>query len=129
MRRYNHDYDKEEIDSWATKRKMNPIRPEYLPDFGLIVPGLAVGFLYMTDSQLCAIHNIVANPDSEPEDRSEAIDQIVGGLIEYAKQQGFTAVLGTTDVPVIVDRALAHGFIHSDRQFQMIIKYINNPLH
>jgi hypothetical protein len=87
-----------------------------LPGFGLIVPGLACGFLYRTDASFALLEGFVTNPAAHLRARHLAIGEIVDALTEEAKAQGFRHVVGlsrSTGIASLVQR----------RQFRAIGRY------
>src|SRR5712692_7696099 len=61
MRRYESS-DLAEMNEWYARRGMAPMDPAHLPTIGYIEPGVAAGFMYVTDSKLVFLENYVANP-------------------------------------------------------------------
>lgn len=112
VERYDPAKHYEVFIQWYSAHVPVVMGPEYLPKVGFVVPGVAMGFLYQTDSKVCHIEALVANPKASGKDRSNAIDEVVHAIIAEAKQLGFKALQGQTSLPVIVERAKRFGFEH-----------------
>ena len=97
---------------WYIARISGAMGPELLPKVGFAVPGVAMGFLYQTDSKVALIEALVANPDVPAAERTGAIDEVVLAIIAEARALGFKVLHGQTEFKVIVDRAKRLGFVH-----------------
>jgi hypothetical protein len=96
--------------AWLDWHDERPVTPELLPATGFVVPDLAMGFLYRTDSGVALIEVLLSNPMASRELRSEALDAVVTAIIDEARAGGFTRLLGYTALPAVVSRARRHGF-------------------
>lgn len=95
------DSDLETVSGWLTARNIPSLRPDRLPPRGLIVEGLATGFLIATDANYAIIDFLISNPKGEFGDRQRAITLIVNELSDMAKGLGFEVVIGyTSDLSV-----------------------------
>jgi hypothetical protein len=94
--------------------------PEALPQTGYIVPGVAAGFLYRTDSSVCWVESLVANKEVPKEERTRALDAIVIALCQDAKKLGFKLVLGSTQLDAVVKRAQRLGWSYMGGGFHLI---------
>lgn len=104
------DSDFGEISSWWVKRNKNPPAREILPMHGRIVPGIACGFLFRTDSALGLLEFFSTNPDAGLKTRKKAMDRIVSSLIEDAKRAGIKIVYGGTEHSSILKFVKKIGF-------------------
>jgi len=120
-RRINLDNDYSELSSWLLSRGTRPPELDLFPEIGVIVPGVACGFLYKTDSKICYIENLIANPEVSEEDRNKALDVIVAELIKIGTDLGFRAMLGISKLQAVADRSETHGFkvVHN---YSLLIK-------
>lgn len=110
----NHitQFDMIEINEWMNLRNIESrITPSTL---GIIEPGIAAAFLYITDSNLALIDHMVSNPNSDPKARDQALDAIVSELVTIAQNLGFDIVYGITNNEAVIDRGIGHGFIRLD---------------
>lgn len=94
--------------------------PEALPQTGYIVPGVAAGFLYRTDSSVCWLESLIANKDVPKEERTRALDVVVVALTRDAKKLGFKTLLGSTQLEAVVKRAQRLGWSYMGGGFHLI---------
>lgn len=109
MRHYEMD-DYPELASWFRARGLSVPCDEDLPDNGVIVPGVAAGFLIQTDTSAALIDFFISNPDTSSRARGEALDAIARALMGRAHQLGYKRVLCNSQLDTIVRRARALGF-------------------
>lgn len=77
--------DFSEIISWFKKRNM-PEPPVWgFSNEGFIAPGIAAGFLYITNSSIAYLDSYISNPESTHEERYTAMEVITEKLICKAK--------------------------------------------
>lgn len=95
MRRYEPT-DYPEIADWYAARGEIALPLECFPRTGLILPGVAAGFLYATDSALALIDCVVTNPEASPMARGRAVSGVLRALLDEAGKQGFRIVAGST---------------------------------
>lgn len=81
-----------ELGRWYRARGQG-LRPETLPKCGVMVPNLAAGFLYRTDSTVCLLDGYVTNPDAPSLPRARALREITTSLLTSAKLVGATYVM------------------------------------
>lgn len=111
VREYDDDEHYEMIKSWWDARKSPHISQDMLPAYGLVVEGVACGFLITTDCNLGILEYYTSNPDAPKDVRGEALDQITNGLIEYGISVcGITNFKADTDAQPIRERAAKLGF-------------------
>jgi hypothetical protein len=101
--------DLSEINGWYAARNFPPVPREKLPENGRIVPGVAAGFLYLTDSSIALLEGYVTNPSAGLRQRSCAIDEITRALLTEAKIRGASEVVAICAARGIERRAQAHG--------------------
>jgi hypothetical protein len=95
---------------WYESRGLNVPPDDMLPTYGLIAPGVAAGFLIITDCNLAIIDFFISNPESDKESRKLALDQIVEGLLEWGHGLGVTNFKADTQNESIKLRATERGF-------------------
>lgn len=101
----------EQVNEWCDKWQMNHMPKGWLPTYGAIVPGIAAAWLYVSDSDVAWIENIISNPEASDDDRREATDLIVSELERIAKGCGTKYLLGSSTNRSVIDRAIAdHGY-------------------
>jgi len=111
----------ETVRSWMEARN-EVITLDALPQTGFIIPGMAAGFLYRTDSSVAMIEGLVAAPGVEREVRDQAVDAIVLAVIAEAQRLGFKTLTGTTVLEAVVKRAERLGFIYVGGNFHLIVR-------
>lgn len=110
----------EQVLQWLRMRGEST-SPDRLPKTGYVVPGIAAGFLYRTDSSIAWIDSLVASKERTREERSEALDAIVQALRDEARRSGFSSLLGYTLYPVVVDRALRLGWEYVRGGYHLVV--------
>lgn len=101
----------EQVRGWLRHWKQD-LPPTALPRNGFIIPGKAAAFLYLTDSSVAWIENLVAAPGLSREERSQAVDAVVMAAIDRARELGVELVMGYTRLDAVVQRVARFGFIH-----------------
>jgi len=101
--------DLPEVNSWYAARGRPVVPRAALPATGRIVPGVAAGFLYLTDSRLALLEGFISNPTAGLRSRARAIDQITVALLREAKRRGVVDVIGFGASPGIVRRVQQLG--------------------
>ncbi|WP_224240619.1 hypothetical protein [Hyalangium gracile] len=94
--------------------------PEALPQTGYIVPGIAAGFLYRTDSSVAWVESLIAFKEAPKDVRDRALDAIVVALCRDARKLGFKTVLGSTQLEAVVKRAQRLGWDYMGGGFHLI---------
>jgi hypothetical protein len=99
----------EMLAGWWRGHGQEPPPLEVLPKVGFVVPGYAAGFFYRTDSTVAIVEWLLANPDAETTQRSEALDRVCAAIIEEARALGFKLLTATMTSAAVIRRAQAHG--------------------
>lgn len=102
--------DLDAINEWMEARGLRPVPRSMLPETGRIVPGVAAGFLFQTDSAIAMLDHFVSNPGADYDQRQAALDGIAEDLLGRAKALGFMHIIAMTKIDGIRDRALRLGF-------------------
>lgn len=98
------------ISKWWKAHGMEAPKIHELPELGLIADDIAAGFLYKTDSSVCMIEALIANPEKPTGVRNEALDLVVTELCREAREMGFKKIYGFTRLESVLDRAVSHDF-------------------
>lgn len=120
MIREYEDRDYESICKWLTLRDMPPIPEWSLPPHGMIVEGVACGFLIVMDNNFGMLDFYISNPHSDKSSRDKALDHITHDLINLGKDLSLKMILCSTKSRAVKERARKHGF-RSDGQFTNFI--------
>lgn len=102
--------DYEEINGWYKGHNLDPLDNDLFPLTGIIVPGIAAGFLIRTDCAVAFLEGFVTNPLADKENRRIAIDKIAEHLIEDGKDKGVRTFMALTEHPSIVGLCEKYGF-------------------
>ena len=121
IRRYSSD-DDDTVASWCRARDVPAAILDLKPDIGLIAPGIAVGFLYQTDSPVALIEGIITNPDASQDDRATGVRSIMLGLFDIARDLGFTYVWGYTTRPEMAEHGVRIGFRKDPKPYTLGVK-------
>lgn len=85
---------------------------------------ICAGFLYETNSMLCWVEFIVANPKSEKEDRSVALKLLLSELTKEAKELGFGAIFASIKHPSLLDKYVEEGYTIGTTNTNELIKIL-----
>jgi len=124
VERYDPQLHRAWLRDWLDWHDERPLAPELLPPTGFVVPELAMGFLYGTDSKMALIEVLISNPMASRELRSQALDAVVEAIIAEAQARGFTRLLGYTALPAVVGRAERHGFGAGAERYTLVTKVL-----
>jgi hypothetical protein len=105
---------------WLSFYDMEPIEAAHLPPTGFVVEGLAMGFLYKSDSKAAQIETLISNGYAPREARDAATDLVVEAIIAEARASGFLVLLGITSLDAVVQRALKHGFALDEKPYRIV---------
>ena len=83
---------------------------EALPLNGFIEPGVACGFLYLTDSAIAFVESYASNPEKSSKERHEALEAVSVAIMAAAKAAGVARLVLFTADHGILHRATEWGF-------------------
>jgi hypothetical protein len=109
---------------WTRHYEMTPLPVQFLPQSGFVVEGVAMGFMYRTDSKLALIENLAANPKLPRDTVTAGLDAVVSAIADEGRALGFEVLIGYTNVNAVIQRALRHGFTTDDEKFQVVTKVL-----
>lgn len=112
MMRSFHKSDYLSLCRWYERHGIQAPEASSLSKFGYIVPEVAAGFLYRTDSDVCLIEGVITNPTACRRERLGAVKLIASGLTEAASALGFKRVFAMTQKRSLGRVGLAQGFSH-----------------
>ncbi|MEQ1874254.1 MAG: hypothetical protein ABL953_11055 [Ilumatobacteraceae bacterium] len=110
------------VKQWCRSRKLPTTMLQLLPRHGLIVPDVAVAFLYQTDSKIAFVDGFMSNPDASMDDRLSAFDAITEGLEVLARRLGFKHIWVFTTRKGVVAQAERHGWKADDKSYLFVGK-------
>jgi hypothetical protein len=108
---YNHDTHYSTLCTWLADKAIPKPNPAFLSSIGLVIDHCAIGFLFMTNSKLCIIDCISADPKISKERRSQALNYLLKTLEEIASEQGYKIVQMWTALPKMKDRLISLDYI------------------
>ena len=92
--------DWEHMTSWWKWWRWPEVQKELLPlngNGGLMIYKedklIAAGFLYLSNSKVAWLDWIVSNPEYRDKDRKQALAELILGLENVAKQQGYSIII------------------------------------
>ncbi len=106
--------------SWWLKRCNGALDQALFSDTGFIIDGHAAIFLYKTNSAVCYLEMLIANPDVDADSAIDAV--ITAGLIE-AQKLGFKVVLASSNKPQVIERVQRLGF-HAEPAYTQVAYYL-----
>jgi hypothetical protein len=78
--------------SWLKARGIAEPNASLFSNYGLVVDGIALGFLFKTNSKQAYIDQIATDPNSDPKGRDFALKVLIEELCSEAKQKGFKVI-------------------------------------
>lgn len=109
IRKYTgRDYDL--VAGWCKKRGRPLPSPDALSDLGFIVDDRVAGWLYLTNSNVAMVENIIANPNSVPSLRRHSLKVLCGLLVDTALSLGYTNIFGISNHPSVQKICREMGF-------------------
>jgi hypothetical protein len=106
---FDRAFHMEDVSNWLKVREL-PYDVDDLPRLGVIVPGVAVGFLRRCEGSQGILDNYLTNPNAPAQERDEALSLITKTLISVAKSQGVKHLLAYTRDKNTEMRAKRFGF-------------------
>lgn len=98
------------IVSWYKKRGKTPPDPRALSDVGFIADERVAAWLFLTNSNMVFIEGVIADPDSVASLRKESLNKLIGFMIDFALQLGYTQIIGITKHPSVEKLGKKYGF-------------------
>jgi hypothetical protein len=117
-------------DSWGFPAPAISALPKYDNESttGLIVSNngidICAGFLYETNSAICWLEFIVANPKSKKEERSEALKLLIDEFTEEAKKLGFGVIFASIKNESLLNKYIQAGYTLGTTNTNEIIKIL-----
>lgn len=114
------DSDYEMVKGWYEARNHPVPDKGILPSVGLVVEGVAAGFIYNVEGKFGLLEEIISNPKSTAKERNQALDFIFLTLLDYAKEEGLKLVIGFSKNKAAMERAKNFGFAEDDSNYNML---------
>lgn len=77
-------FDFNDIVSWYVARRLPAPEHWHFSTLGWIVPGVAAGFLYVTNSGIALVDGFITNPEASSSDRIKALKAVSNALLATA---------------------------------------------
>lgn len=102
--------------------------PTCKPEIGFVVDGIAMGFLFRTDSTVGYFDAFAADPAAPKEARARALRCLIETLTAEAEHQHLHVIMAFTGAPTIVAMMTDAGF-HAQPAFTYLVKRIGKDGH
>ena len=118
--------DYEYIDKWWVEQGFKALDKSILPMNGLggiIIEKnkpIAVGYLYLTNSKMGYIDNLIADPNYKSKDRFDIIIKLIQACRQMAKELGILDIWAITKSKGILQRCKTLGYNITDRNHAII---------
>lgn len=113
-----------EIACWFQRRKRPIPHENELPKVGKIVVYneslISCGFIFMTDTPICSIGNVISDPDVANTVRGESINYLINALCEEAKRLEYSGICAGASSDTLIKRYLHKGFEIFDRNITVM---------
>lgn len=110
MKRYDPNmYD--QINEWFRDHRGDSIPEALLSKVGFIVPGVAVGFLIQTDTDVCLFEPFISNPKVPSELRETSLAGIVESLELEASKLGYRFCYGIATAPTMIEHGVKRDWV------------------
>lgn len=127
-RLYNNKTDYATLTAWWTAHDWLVVPEHALPPLGLVVEStagspIAAVFLYQTDSSICWVEWLVADPNTDKHLRDVAINIVLNDIADIARDYGYKAIFTSSAFSQLTDRlSEKHEFIVTDKNMTHLIK-------
>lgn len=127
VRKFNIETDYEDITTWWKKQDWDIIPSSLLGVNGFIVEKdnkkIAATWIYkLQDSPWSLMEWTVGNPDTNWEDRSQAIKMVTDSACEWAKNNGAKLVFTMTKNERFMNKLQESGFIKTDSNMTHFVR-------
>jgi hypothetical protein len=112
LRPFDPDEHLTSVRAWGVAQGIAPLTLDLLPSVGFIEPGVAVGWMYQTDSRIGFLDEFITNPVASGKSRRTAVDAIGLALIAHAKQGGMLRLFVHTAHRSIGRMCIRRGFAY-----------------
>ncbi len=108
---------------WLAHWGILPPPRHLFSDLGFVVHGVAIGFLFTTNSGSAYIDHIVANPNATVIARDAALNDLFNHLMVVAESKGCGFLTAMTRIPKMKSRIESIGFT-SDKDYTVFYKIL-----
>lgn len=120
---YSHSEHSGILGRWLSHWNIKMPPAALLSDIGFCANGIAIGFLYTTNSKQAIIDRIATDPNSTKEARDVALSDLLHHLDVVADALGFKLLTIMSRIPAMQDRMLSMGF-YKDHEYMLYYKLL-----
>ena len=123
--------DYEFINKWWQEVQLDTISREILPMNGLgglIIEKekpIAVSYLYLTNSKVAYVDNLIVNPSYNNKDRFKVVSTLIEACARLAKQTGCIDIWAMSNSRGVLQRCKNLGAIISEEKYKVITYSLN----
>lgn len=122
---YSHADHYEMLCGWLAARDIGAPVPSLLPNVGLCVDNVAIGFLVVTNSGIASLENFATNPTSDSFSRTKALNILISSLEQLASDYGYSAITVATSISSFEKRLVKdHGYFKYEQSAALVFKEI-----
>ncbi len=118
-----------EIKSWWKFHNWSCVPLNHLPKIGIVVytgdKMACAAWLYQTDSAICIIDWVIANPEIRKQERTDCLDFLITALKDAAFSLGFGSIFTFTRHSLLISRLEKHNFKNTSDGMVNLILNIN----
>lgn len=108
------------INKWYEQHGLARPKDSMLSDLGYMVDERVAGWLYITNSGMSFIENIISDPSVSPKARSLSTKCLIGFMIDLSHSFGYDTVFGITKHPAILKYGREFGF-KEQKDYKLIV--------
>lgn len=112
------------VDQWNRDWNLTPTEKWMLPINNYIIDDIIFASMYLTDSKLAYMENVLSNKNCNSETRITALGELGTHIFDTARELGFKAVLGWTRNKSVAANSAKHGMIVSENIYASMIKVL-----
>ena len=83
-----NDQDYDLACKWWTAQDWEPVHEMFLPETGVAVDNICMGWIYLSNSKVAHAEWIIGNPEVHGKSKLRAINTVIDGLTAIAKKHG-----------------------------------------
>lgn len=118
---YIREFHYKDVCLWWIAHGWPVIEEDFLPTTGAVVPGVAAGFIYLTDSKIAMLEWIVSNPKAGIKEIHASIKAIIEWLLNFAREQGYEAMFTYSRSRGLINVLEAADFKVTDTQMTHLL--------
>ncbi len=124
IRKFNLETDLDTINKWNKRWNLSPIQDWWLPVNNYIIDDVIFASMYLTDSKLAYMENVIGNRDCPSEKRVIALGKLGEFIFATAKELGYKACLGWTCNKSVAKNSGKHGMILTEFNNACMVKLL-----